>query len=226
MKKEILFFALILFWACGPDPIPAPEPASLIAPANLNSCTTASPVNSLESQVKFQWTASLNTESYELVIQNQVSNRLIKKSTSLLNESVILSRGVPYSWYVNSKSLLTEEFGKSPVWVFYLEGETQKSSLPFPAVLLQTENEALVQRDSSGNFTFQWTGKDLDGDISRYDLYLGIDPEAMVLEKEGLSSSTASIKLNASTRYYWKIITHDTQKNQSTSLIFTFQTEE
>lgn len=224
MKKQFLLFVLILIWGCGPDPIPSPEPTILISPENLNSCTTATPINDFESQVRFQWTAALNSETYELVIQNTLSNNQIKRSSSLLTESVALPSGVPYSWYVNSKSILTSDIGKSEVWYFYLEGDQQKSTIPFPAVLMQPENNTTVSLDSNGSVTLSWEGNDLDQDIIGYDLYLGSNIGSLVLEQDGLSVNQALLNLDSNTKYFWQIVTYDSENNSSSSLVFNFQT--
>ena len=60
---------IILFYSCAPDPIPDPETVFLVAPINLEPCITTSSVNDSEKQVQFQWTASLHTDQYELIIQ-------------------------------------------------------------------------------------------------------------------------------------------------------------
>ena len=64
MRLRIYFLSLILFWSCGPEPIPEPQATILIAPTDLNECTTATVLSETESQVKFQWTLALNTDSY------------------------------------------------------------------------------------------------------------------------------------------------------------------
>ena len=94
--RYLAFFLSFIFFSCGPDPIPVPEPSILIAPSNLNTCNTASRINDLERQVRFQWTASLNTESYNLVVQNTLTGEQQTITTTLLTESIILTSGAPY----------------------------------------------------------------------------------------------------------------------------------
>jgi len=166
----------------------------------------------------------LNSETYELVIQNTLSNNQIKRSSSLLTESVALPSGVRYSWYVNSKSILTSDIGKSEVWYFYLEGDQQKSTIPFPAVLMQPENNTTVSLDSNGSVTLRWEGNDLDQDIIGYDLYLGSNIGSLVLEQDGLSVNQALLNLDSNTKYFWQIVTYDSENNSSSSLVFNFQT--
>ena len=138
MKKVFLFMILIVL-GCGPDPIPDPESVFLIAPDNLESCTTASRVNDLERQVRFQWTAALNTDQYELVIENTLTNQQFRSTTYLLNVSVILPAGAPYRWFVRSKSSLTPVTSDSQSWSFYLEDSPEESHFPFPAKLISPE---------------------------------------------------------------------------------------
>ena len=51
MRLRIYFLSLILFWSCGPEPIPEPQATILIAPADLNECTTSTVLSETESQV-------------------------------------------------------------------------------------------------------------------------------------------------------------------------------
>ena len=71
MKKWMLFCIGFALYSCGPEPIPDPGIVQLVAPKNLDLCTTADKLNDSESQVKFVWNAALNTDDYELVIRNQ-----------------------------------------------------------------------------------------------------------------------------------------------------------
>jgi hypothetical protein len=224
MRLRIYFLSLILFWSCGPEPIPEPQATILIAPADLNECTTATVLSETESQVKFQWTLALNTDSYELVVVNTLTNARYGKTSALLTESIILPSGAPYRWYVNSKSLLSTAVGKSSVRQFYLEGSQDESYLPFPAVLLQPENQSTVDLEISGNFSFDWEGYDLDEDIESFAIYLGKSEDDLELVQESLTDSQLSLSLDAGERYFWQIITLDSEGNTSKSEVYSFQT--
>ena len=163
--NRLALLLLVLLIGCGPDPIPDPQPADLISPSNLDTCTTASRVNDFESQVRFQWTAPLHSDSYELVIKNSITGKLQSISTLLLTESVVLPSGAPYQWYIVSKSILTEMKGKSLVWQFYLEGSPEESHFPFPAILLEPSNQEEITLNESNTYNLNWEGNDLDGDI-------------------------------------------------------------
>ncbi len=223
--RYIAFFLLSVFFSCGPDPIPVPEPSLLLAPSNLNTCNSATRINDLERQVRFQWTATLNTESYNLVVQNTLTGEQQTITTSLLTESIVLTSGTPYQWYVISKSSLTLAEGKSSIWHFYLEGNPQESHFPFPAILLVPSDELIVSLNASNAFTFEWEGNDLDNDIQRYDFYLGTSSSSLNKEREAITSQQVTLVLIPNTIYFWQIISKDLQGNQSTSEIYQFQTQ-
>ena len=223
--RYIAFFLLSVFFSCGPDPIPVPEPSLLLAPSNLNTCNSATRINNLERQVRFQWTATLNTESYNLVVQNTLTGEQQTITTSLLTESIVLTSGTPYQWYVISKSSLTLAEGKSSIWHFYLEGNPQESHFPFPAILLVPSDELIVSLNASNAFTFEWEGNDLDNDIQRYDFYLGTSSSSLNKEREAITSQQVTLVLIPNTIYFWQIISKDLQGNQSTSEIYQFQTQ-
>ena len=223
--RYIAFFLLSFFFSCGPDPIPVPEPSLLLAPSNLNTCNSATRINDLERQVRFQWTATLNTESYNLVVQNTLTGEQQTITTYLLTESIVLTSGTPYQWYVISKSSLTLAEGKSSIWHFYLEGNPQESHFPFPAILLVPSDELIVSLNASNAFTFEWEGNDLDNDIQRYDFYLGTSSSSLNKEREAITSQQVTLVLIPNTIYFWQIISKDLQGNQSTSEIYQFQTQ-
>ena len=224
MRLCIYFLSLILIWSCGSEPIPEPQATVLIAPADLNECTTALVLSETERQVKFKWTLALNTDSYELVVVNTLTNARYEKTSSLLTESIVLTSGASYRWYVNSKSLFSSAVGKSSVRQFYLEGSQDESYLPFPAVLLRPENQSIVDLESSGDFLFDWEGYDLDEDIVSYAVYLGKTEDNLDLVQEGLTVSQLSLSLDTGERYFWQIITLDSEGNTSKSEVYSFQT--
>ena len=53
MKKLMLICFGFALCTCGPDPIPDPVAVQLVAPKNLDRCTTADKLNDTESQVNF-----------------------------------------------------------------------------------------------------------------------------------------------------------------------------
>jgi hypothetical protein len=223
--KKLIVLCLLFIWGCGPDPIPDPDAVLLIAPENLNSCTTASRINETERQVRFQWTVALHADNYELIVQNSNTQERFTSNTELLNASIILPSGANYRWSVRSKSTLTPVTTDSQSWQFYLEGDPQTSHFPFPAQLKVPEDEAEISLNAANSFLFQWEGADLDEDIISYDFYLGQEPNLLRLHQAAISNSQITIELSSGSTYYWQIITRDAQQNESSSMVFVFQTE-
>ena len=224
MKKVFLITILIVL-GCVPEPTPDPGTVNLVAPNDLESCTTASRVNDLERQVRFQWTAALNADQYELIIENTLTNQQFRSSTYLLNISVILPAGFPYQWFVRSKSSLTTASADSQTWSFYLEDLPGESHFPFPAKLLQPENNSIVSLTNSREVLFSWQAKDLDEDITSYHLYIGSSEDQLSLKREGILQTQTTEILDEKSEYFWQVITIDENTNQSRSKVFSFQTD-
>ena len=146
-----------------------------------------------------------------------------KKQTIRFSSSIILESGKQYSWWVNSKSLQTEKIAKSKVWTFYLEGPSTSSHFPFPAILLNPENNSQVSLEN-GSLNLRWESVDLDDDIVSYDVFLGEDPDNLVLAAENLMTNSISAALINDRYYYWKVTTKDKQGNVSHSIIGVFRT--
>ena len=223
--KKVFLFMILIYISCGPDPIPDPESVNLVAPNNLESCTTASRVNDLERQVRFQWTAALNTDQYELIIENTLTNQQFRSTTYLLNVSVILPAGAPYRWFVRSKASLTKVTADSQTWSFYLEDSPEESHFPFPAKLISPENNSTVSLNLSGEVLFSWQAKDLDEDIESYQLYIGSSEDQLSIKRDGILHTQTSEILEENSEYFWQVITIDENQNQSRSKVFSFQTD-
>ena len=218
MKLKLKFLLILLFlFSCKKEVIPDPESVVLSSPKNADACTSAININQEESQVSFSWNTSLHTDSYEININNLDNGEIFKKETISNSESIILKRGFPYSWWVFSKSENSPIISKSQIWVFYLEGNSNSSYIPFPARLISPGPNDQVNLDN-GRFTFQWEGRDLDNDIISFDFYLGEDIDDLKLINSGLTNSTFETELEAGKNYYWKIITKDSKENTSSSL--------
>ena len=208
---------------CKKEVIPDPEPALLIGPENNNNCTTAIRLSDQQSQVNFTWQESPHTDEYELVVRDILTNVDQKKQTLRFSSSMVLKSGKQYSWWVNSKSLQTDNIAKSQVWTFYLEGIPNDSHFPFPAKLLSPENNSQVSLDNSV-LTLSWEAVDLDNDELYYDLYLGADPNNLELAAENIVTNSISVTLIPDRYYYWKVTTKDMQGNISQSNIGFFRT--
>ena len=224
MRKAAIIFLLFSLWSCKPDPIPEPIAAQLLAPVNLDNCSTADKINNNESQVSFLWSTALHTDDYELVIRNQSTGILIRRTTLLTSLNQILQRGSSYSWWVISRSEASDITSKSEVRYFYLEGETEQKHAPFPAALEFPEENAVVSL-LNNTITFEWEGSDLDNDIAHYDLYVGTEEETISVVAENITQRESEQQLVSGTTYFCQVITVDREGNSSESLIREFTTE-
>jgi len=221
--KKYFFMVLLLSVACKKEVIPDPEPAVLLGPENNNNCNTAIRISDQQSQVNFSWQEALYTDEYELVIRDILTNEDQKKQTLRLFASAVLDRGSQYTWWVNTKSERIETVSKSEVWTFYLEDLQTISHFPFPAKLVSPENNVQVSLEK-GSLMLSWDAVDLDDDIERYDVYMGLDPDDLTIIKENLTSNSISVSLNTDQIYYWKVVTRDREENISHSEVGVFRT--
>lgn len=199
----------------------APEKATLVFPLNNSECNEGDIISDTQTKVTFEWNASANTNNYTIVLKNLADNTTININTTNTNQSENLLRGVPYAWYVISKSNSTTATATSDTWKFYNAGLGVENYAPFPAELIAPKMGGLT----NANTTLEWYGSDIDNDIESYDVYLDAsNPPATLLESTSNTSSSAS-GLTANSVYYWKVVTTDTHGNNSESPVFEFRTQ-
>lgn len=225
MKKLLILICLIaVFDGCSPDntePAPAPEAASLSFPAKDQPCNQGSPVSSMESAVTFKWAAADNADSYVLNLKNLLTGAVTTQISATNELTITLLINTPYSWSIVSKSSLIGITAKSDTWKFYNSGPGVVNYAPFPADIVSPVIGQQVGA-SNGKVTLTWSGKDVDNDITGYDVYFGTTT-APALYKAGLTVTTlGDVTIAAGASYYWKIITHDAQGNTSDSGIVQF----
>ena len=224
MRKFSVCFSIMFFY-CVSDTALDPESVSLISPKNLESCANAVRINDTDRQVRFEWTEALNVDQYELIVENSITKEKFISNTPLLNSSLVISAGAPYSWFVRSKSDFTSITKNSEIWQFYLERIPTENHIPFPALLLFPLNNTSVSLNNENQILFRWRGADLDNDIESYDFYIGVQEENLNLEKQDISTSQVSIELDSNSTYFWQIKTTDKSNNSSYSEIFSFETQ-
>ena len=188
IKKYKIIFASILIFSCK-ESIPDPEQVTLINPENNNTCLFSNS-NANSGDVEFSWTEAKNTDNYDLIVENQITNLKNSTATNLTSAKVTLIRGAPYSWYVVSKSESSENIALSETRNFYLEGPSQLTHTPFPAKLISPLNESIIS--STVMVTFQWEGYDLDGDIENYDLIIESTSNGKEIKYEKIISQNYS----------------------------------
>ena len=213
----------------APTPPTPPSAATLTAPANNKVCETGTSISDTQSNVDFSWSASANTNSYDLKITNLSTNQITNKTgLTTTSATVALAKGNPYSWQITSKSSQTTQTANSPTWKFYLAGATgQTSYAPFPADLKTPASGATVSRTSEGKVKLTWEGSDPDTSSGlKYTVYIDKTDgkQNPTSELSNLEASEVEVAVDAATIYYWRIMTSD-GSNKSYSIVYSFRTE-
>ncbi|RLD28452.1 MAG: hypothetical protein DRI75_06615 [Bacteroidetes bacterium] len=234
MKKISIIFTLALLFNCsgGDDdggnttPPPAPEPptvATLTFPDNNQECNQGVEVNATQSSVTFTWTASQNTNTYDLVLKNLETNNSLTYNSNTNQIEITLLKGTPYSWYVVSKSNSVTQTATSATWKFYNAGDPVQSFAPFPADLVAPTMGANLTGVSI--VTLEWAGSDIDNDISGYDIYFDTTSPPTTQLGGTQTQNTIEATVTAGNAYYWRVITTDNEGNNSESEIFEFRVD-
>jgi hypothetical protein len=203
--------------------IDPPTKAILSLPLNNEACISGTIISPTQSSILFKWTTSKNAESYDLTIKNLESSITTTQTSTTTELTVTLARNMPYSWFVTAKSSKIATTAVSDTWKFYNAGEALGTFAPFPAEIV-TPKMAERVNPTAGKITLDWIGSDVDNDISNYDIYLGTTATPTLLKSNQVDSMLPDVAVNASTTYYWKVITRDSKGNTSDSGVYIFYT--
>ncbi|NJW52096.1 right-handed parallel beta-helix repeat-containing protein [Salinimicrobium oceani] len=202
-----------------------PGVASLVLPQDNTECEIGDVVANM-AEVAFEWNEAVDTERYDLIITNavtqEVTQRLNLATTSLI---VRLERGNPYTWKVISKNS-GEETTASESYKFYVAGEPGSNNVPFPASLVAPASGTTVS-PVDGKITMEWeaASTDTDGDALTYTLFLDTvdgDQEPPE-ERKGLTVTSMDVEVAPNSTYFWHVETTD-GKNTAISNTYTFKT--
>ncbi len=227
--KKLLFWtwaAMIVSCSSGGDSDPKPEPvvppsaASLIFPEDNTECQEGIIISDTESRVKFQWNASQNTDSYQLVVTNLETGVQQTANTSETELDITILRGTPYSWKVISKTSGSPDTAESSVWKFYNAGQAVANHAPFPAEVVSPTSGSAVD---PGSITLTWSAADIDEDIEEYTVYLDLVNPPTTLSGT-TSEPSRTVVVESGQVYYWRISTRDTAGNTTESQVFQFRT--
>lgn len=245
MKARIiipLYITLIFVVSCGKggdEPItspsipiettpraPDPGKVSLSLPNNNEVCYDGVEDGNLNSLVNFSWQSSADTDSYELVVVNQATNRTrIESGITTTSKELSLEKETSYSWRVVSRSSGTVVTNSSDTWQFYLQGDGQENHAPFPATLLSPRSGSTVT--STDTVSLVWEGNDPDqGDTLVYTVYFdtvdGLQDQTNS-EYTNISTTSVAVNIERESIYYWRIKTSD-GISSSFSQVYSFRT--
>ena len=229
MKKIVLLFGgfILLLSSCAKDPIPVePGVASLISPANNETCLDGTSLNDTQSNVSFSWSAASDALSYEVIISNLLTQTSQTYTAPSNQITIALTKAEPYSWIVKSIGEDGSTPSESEQWKFYLAGEGTINYAPFPSELISPRSGANITPDINNLVILNWNGSDVDGDLTRYEVYLDqINATTLISTLDFEANDTSlEVEVENNTTYYWKIIALDANGNQSNSGVYAFRT--
>jgi len=208
-----------------PDP---PTASSLSFPEDDKVCQEGTSVSDTESSVNFQWSASENTNSYDLIINDiEAETSVTYSDIAETNKEATLVTARSYSWQVVSKSIETNVTAISELWQFYLAGDGEENYAPYPASIISPVSGSTVSASEEGLVTLKWSGEDPDNDALTYTVY--IDTVDGLQDVNGtitdLTVTETTIQVTSNTVYYWRVKSSDGQ-NSSFTQVYTFRTAE
>ena len=234
---KIYITALVLAGCSGGDPAPTPTPptppiptvnapgaVTLSAPEKNKTCEPGAVISDTQREVSFSWTASVNTDSYDMAITDLNTNAVTTVAgITGTSTKVNLTKGTPYSWKLTSKSTKSTQTGTSETWNFYLARTGVSNFAPFPATIVSPTPGSTVT-PKAGKVTLSWAGSDPENDKLTYTVYLdAVDgkqtpPAALT----NITLTSVDVTIEAGKIYYWRIKTSD-GSNTSTTIVYQFK---
>lgn len=234
---KIYITALVLAGCSGGDPAPTPTPptppiptvnapgaVTLSAPEKNKTCEPGAVISDTQREVSFSWTASANTDSYDMAITDLNTNAVTTVAgITGTSTKVNLTKGTPYSWKLTSKSTKSTQTGTSETWNFYLAGTGVSNFAPFPATIVSPTPGSTVT-PKAGKVTLSWTGSDPENDKLTYTVYLdAVDgKQTPTPALTNITSTSVDVTIEAGKIYYWRIKTSD-GSNTSTTIVYQFK---
>jgi fibronectin type 3 domain-containing protein len=230
MKKIVLLFGgfILLLSSCAPeDPIPVePGVATLLSPANDETCLDGTSLNDTQSNVSFSWSTATDAVSYEVVVTNLLTQSS-QTFTAVSNQTTLaLTKAEPYSWRVRSIGEEGSTPSESEQWKFYLAGDAVVNYAPFPSELISPRSGANSTPNINNLITLSWNASDVDGDLAQFEVYLDQTDATTRIETIDYQAQETSldVEVENNATYYWKIIAIDANGNQSNSGVYSFRT--
>jgi len=233
VKIYIFLIITASFISCSKDSGPSlPELSVLSLPSNGENCNSGNSVSDTEASVQFSWTNTSDVSYFMLEINNletqqKTTNRVIPSGDSnSIVTSKNLIKGYPYEWYVTSHSEdYPDDIPSSSKWRFYLQGNAETNSPPFPANLLSPNSGEAISLNDNGLVNLLWEGIDPENDNLIYTLYLDTFDgfQSPNDQYTNLASPNLLVSLQANNVYYWRIFTEDSFGNNSISQVQSFR---
>ena len=204
-----------------------PTASSLSFPEDDKVCQEGTSVSDTESSVNFQWSASENTTSYDLIINDiEAETSVTYSDIAETNKDVTLVTARSYSWQIVSKSDETSTTATSELWQFYLAGDGEENYAPYPASIISPASGSTVSASEEGLITLKWSGEDPDEDTLTYTVYIdtvdGLQDTNGTIT--GLTETETTYEVTSGSVYYWRVKSSDGQSSSFTQ-VFSFRVE-
>lgn len=226
--KVLRFFLLLLLVSCSgednelPEENPeTPEAANLEYPFSNSRCTEGENSTGDKTEIEFQWKPGKFNTSFELVVEDLLTNSRSNYSTNDNFYPVVLDKGTPYAWWVISYNADNPEGTKSREWKFYTTGNGITNYAPFAADLLKPENGAELPANTE-KVRLEWEAADVDGEDLRFELFIAKDRDFSEAIHRDLPGRFYEIQLEKQVTYFWKVVAKDPAGNTSESNISNF----
>ena len=229
MKKNVFLIGgfILLLSSCAKDPIPVePGVATLLSPANDETCLDGTSLNDIQSNVSFSWSTATDAVSYEVVVTNLLTQSS-QTFTAVSNQTTLaLTKAEPYSWRVRSIGEEGSTPSESEQWKFYLAGDAVVNYAPFPSELISPRSGANITPNTNNLITLSWNASDVDGDLAQFEVYLDQTDASTRIETIDYQAQETSlvVEVEKGVTYYWKITAIDANGNQSNSGVYSFRT--
>ncbi len=205
-----------------------PPTASMLSfPEDDKVCQEGTSVSDTESSVNFQWEASENTTSYDLIINDiEAETSVTYSDITETNKDATLVTARSYSWQIVSKSDETSTTATSELWQFYLAGDGEENYAPYPASIISPASGSTVAASEEGLITLKWSGEDPDEDTLTYTVYIdtvdGLQDTNGTIT--GLTETETTYEVTSGSVYYWRVKSSDGQSSSFTQ-VFSFRVE-
>ena len=225
----LFFLGLILLVSncTQEEPVPVnPSAATLISPANDETCLDGTSINDSQSSVDFRWSSAANAISYELIVTNLLTQSSQTYPVASNQINVALTKSEPYNWSVKSIGEVGSVPSQSIQWKFYLAGDAVVNYAPFPSELISPRSGANVTPDINKLIELNWNALDVDDDLAQFEVYLDKSDATTLIKTLEFQTEEVSIEVEVenNTTYFWKIIAIDTNQNNSSSGVYSFRT--
>jgi len=197
----------------------APTTPQLVSPQNGFLCAN--------NVLNFNWNPSTDSNGDAITYTVQISKDNLfsqieyTSSTSSINFTFTLEKGIAYYWRVKATDSKNASSNYSSMYSLYTEGEGVSNHLPFSPELVTPQMNTSV---NAGSINLEWSVTDVDGDQLTSDIYFGTDNPPTNLIAENQSEVTYNINTVSGTTYYWRIVVKDNNGGSTIGQVWNFGT--